>query len=156
MKLSLGEIIRRRIKEDPRTAREICSEVGMTRGNLDKIYKKDAVNTDLLAKLCIVLDYDFFQYVNPFTIAQRKLKGPQISGVEEPDEYDWEDTQQRIYRIMAELGEARKELAHMEENLASHKVSLNDKERLISYLEGEIERLKRALEACESGKAGPN
>lgn len=61
MAISIGEIIRRAVRDDPRSAKEICDIVGMSRGNLDKIYKKDSVNTDLLAKLCTTLNHDFFQ-----------------------------------------------------------------------------------------------
>lgn len=63
----IGSLIRKKIKEDGRTAAQLCLLLEMTRGNLDKIYQKDSITTDLLARFCLVLNYDFFQHVNPYS-----------------------------------------------------------------------------------------
>lgn len=64
--MSIGEVIQLKVRNAEKSAIEICRMLGMSRGNLDKIYKKDALATDVLAKFCLVLGYDFFTHVNPF------------------------------------------------------------------------------------------
>ncbi|MFN8393871.1 MAG: hypothetical protein U0176_04285 [Bacteroidia bacterium] len=140
MSISLGEVIRRRIRDDERSAKEICDHLGMSRGNLDKIYKKDSLNTDLLAKLCVLLDFDFFDYVNPF-----KMKGEQ--GVkphyaqEEFNEYRTPLT--RLQKCLGELHDSRRELDMLEKEVVMLRTTVKDKDHIISLLRDQNEILKR-------------
>lgn len=152
MAISLGEIIRRSVRDDHRSAKEICDAVGMSRGNLDKIYKKDSVNTDLLARLCTVLDHDFFQYVNPFVMAE--LDGPRLYGAED-DPGERRTPVSRLNKCMSDLHDAKKDMDFMEREVAMIKARLNDKDRVIGLQDDKIERLSTQLETCRRSQIAP-
>jgi len=131
----------------------------MSRGNLDKIYHKDSVNTDLLAKFCLVLNHDFFAHVNPFRRAEgdgsRRL--PRLSVVAEDDVY--EVAAGRLQAGMAQLERATQELDFLRQALQDAKSSHKDKDEIISlmkdkiaYQKGEIARLEEELAECSAGR----
>lgn len=149
----LGEIIRQKIREDGRTAKVVCAELGMSRGNLDKIYHKDSVNTDLLAKISEVLGYDFFVHVNPFRREElaRGRTGSPFSLVEGNSEIS--AAEEKLGEAHAELERLEQEMAFLKANLQDLKTHLADKDAIISlqqdkvaYLTGEIQRLKALLD----------
>lgn len=148
MGISLGEIIRRAVRDDSRSAKELCDLLGMSRGNMDKIYKKDSINTDLLAKLCTILNHDFFQYVNPFVLTERD--GPRLYGAED-EQGEYRTPVSRLNRCMGDLHDAQKELDYMEKELAMIHARLHDKDRVISLQDDRIEDLRKALDRCKSG-----
>lgn len=150
MAIILGEIIRRAIRDDNRGAKEICDSIGMSRGNLDKIYKKDSINTDLLAKLCTTLNHDFFQYVNPFVMAERD--GPRLYGAED-DPGERRTPISRLNRCLGDLHEAQKDLDHMEKELGQIKAHLNDKDMIILLQKDKLEILTQKLADCKTSKA---
>jgi DNA-binding Xre family transcriptional regulator len=147
MGITLGEIIRRAVRDDERSAKEICDLLGMSRGNLDKIYKKDSINTDLLAKLCTTLNHDFFQYVNPFVLAERD--GPRLYGAEE-DPGERHSPISRLNRCMGELHDAQKDLDHLDRQIALVKGQLNDKDKIISLQSDKIDQLQQKLSDCNA------
>lgn len=149
----LGEIIRQKIREDGRTAKVICAELGMSRGNLDKIYHKDSVNTDLLAKFSEVLKYDFFVHVNPFR--QNELGrsgGPSRFSVVE-DENAADVAQEKLREVYDKLGRQQQEVEFLRGSLQDIKSHLADKDEIIglqkdkiNYQKGEIEWLASELD----------
>lgn len=149
MAVILGEIIRRAIRDDSRSAKQLCDELGMSRGNLDKIYKKDSINTDLLAKLCIALNYDFFQYINPFTLAERD--GPRLYGAEE-DPGERRTPMTRLNRCQQDLHDAQKDLNFMEQELGRIKAHTNDKDTIIKMYKERIDELREKLDQCKAEK----
>lgn len=153
MGVALGKIIRQKVKEDGRTAKKICEELGMSRGNLDKIYNKESLNSDLLAKFCLVLGYDFFMHVNPF-------RSGEVSGYEHPDHqtnsedriYPYHTPYEKVERCMRELAEATRELDFLEQSLRDLKGSLHDKDEIISLYKEKIVNLQTDLKACQEEK----
>jgi DNA-binding Xre family transcriptional regulator len=149
MELSLGEIIRRAVRDDQRSAKDICDAVGMSRGNLDKIYKKDSINTDLLARLCTTLQHDFFQYVNPFVTPEKD--GPRLYGAED-DPGEQRTPMSRLKRCMGDLHDAQKDLNHMERELGQIQARLSDKDLVIKLYAEKIEGLTQKLELCNKAR----
>jgi DNA-binding Xre family transcriptional regulator len=143
MSISLGEVIRRKIRDDRRSAQEICNELGMSRGNLDKIYKKDSINTDLLAKLCVLLQFDFFEYVNPFRMAGADVE-PKYLASEDAETYRTPMT--RLQKCMGELQDTTKELDRVEQEVVYLRSANRDKEKIIGLQQDQIDYLKRKLE----------
>lgn len=137
MSITLGEVIRRRIRDDHRSAQEICDALGMSRGNLDKIYKKDSVNTDLLAKLCILLQFDFFDYVNPFKLAGEVVDPNSRYAQEDFSEY--RTPLSRIQKCLGDLHDTKKELDLIEKEVVLLRVNLQDKERIIKLLQSQVD-----------------
>jgi DNA-binding Xre family transcriptional regulator len=152
MAMSLGEIIRRAVRDDNRSAKEICDAVGMSRGNLDKIYKKDSVNTDLLARICTVLDHDFFQYVNPFVTAE--IDGPRLYGAED-DPGERRTPISRLNKCLGDLHDTKKDLDFMEREVALIKARLADKDRVIRLQDEKIDLLGSQLAECRRSQMAP-
>jgi hypothetical protein len=150
MAISLGEVIRRAVRDDHRSAKELCDVLGMSRGNLDKIYKKDSINTDLLALLCTTLRHDFFQYVNPFVMTERD--GPRLYGAED-DPGEYRTPISRLDRCIGELHDAQKDLNHMEKELTSIRARLADKDKVIALQDDRLEELREKLGKCMAGNA---
>jgi transcriptional regulator with XRE-family HTH domain len=143
MTITLGELIRRRIKEDSRSAKEICDALGMTRGNLDKIYKKESLNTDLVAKFCVLLKFDFFEYVNPFRMTG--VEGvPKLRGAEE-DLSEYRTPMTRLQKCLGELQDAQRELDQLEKEVVMLRNHLNDKDAIISLMKDKIQLLEHRL-----------
>ena len=150
MGISIGEIIRRAVRDDDRSAKNICDAVGMSRGNLDKIYKKDSINTDLLAKLCTTLNHDFFQYVNPFVLAE--ADGPRLYGAEDTDN-ERRTPISRLNRCLGELHEAQKDLDHVEKELGQIRAHLHDKDTIIALLKDKVARLEQQIADFKAAKS---
>jgi DNA-binding Xre family transcriptional regulator len=149
MTVIIGEIIRKVIRDDKRSAKEISIAVGMIRGNLDKIYKKNSINTELLARFCTTLRYDFFQHVNPFVTPTEG----------EADVYGGEDDagvqrspMGKLKQCMGNLHNAQRDLEYMKLELDQIKARLADKELLISIYAEQKEGFRAALELCKSSK----
>ena len=130
----LGEVIRQKIREDGRTAKVICEELGMSRGNLDKIYHKDSLNTDLLAKLSVVLNYDFFTHVNPYRKGEvegiRRLARFKTSVSDEA----FEAANNRLQEGLIQLERAEQELEYLRASLKDAKSAHQDKDEIISLM----------------------
>jgi DNA-binding Xre family transcriptional regulator len=147
MGIILGEIIRRAIRDDDRSAKEICDVLGMSRGNLDKIYKKDSINTDLLALLCTTLNHDFFQYVNPFVLAEREQS---VFYNVEDGLGQYRSPINRLNRCMIELHDTQKDLDHLDRQIALIKTQLSDKDKIISLQSDKIDQLQQKLRDCNA------
>lgn len=155
MEKILGDIIRQKIREDGRTAQAICDELGMSRGNLDKIYHKESLNSDLLAKLCGVLDYDFFRHVNPFRRGEVDKVRPfhpfsDGNRVEE-DQQVYQTPGNQIEKFLRDLQAADQELVFIRQNLEDLRNSVVDKDEIISLQKDKIAYLQERLDAAQQG-----
>jgi transcriptional regulator with XRE-family HTH domain len=144
----LGELVRQKIRENGRTAQSIALELGMSRGNLDKIYHKDSLNSDLLARLSLSLNYDFFQHVNPFRteeFSKARSSSNQRGRLEDP-QMPYHSPSEQIRELMQELDRNSRELDYMEQNLIDVKKSLADKDEIISLQKDKIAYLTERLD----------
>ncbi len=142
MERSLGEVIRLKIRDDKRSAKEICAELGMTRGNLDKIYKKDSINSDLLARISVLLDHDFFKYVNPYRKEELALESPLLLN---EGTTEFSTPTGKLYKCLQDLYESQKDLDHLEKQFGQLKAHVEDKTTIINLQRDKISRLEQEL-----------
>ena len=147
MNMSIGEIIRLKIRDDKRSAKVICSELGMTRGNLDKIYKKDSINTDLLARMCVLLDFDFFKFVNPFRKDELEMETPTFL---EDGTAEFTTPKGKMYKCLQDLHEAQKDLDNLEKQFGQLKGHVNDKNQIIDLQKDKIALLEKRIKELEN------
>lgn len=143
MSITLGELIRRRVRDDDRSAQEICDALGMSRGNLDKVYKKDSLNTELVARLCVLLKFDFFEYVNPFRMTGTEGV-PKLRGADE-DFSEYRTPITRLQKCLGELHDAQRELDQLEKEVVMLRNHLSDKDHIISLMKDKISLLEHRL-----------
>lgn len=130
----LGEIIRQKIREDGRTAKIICEDLGMSRGNLDKIYHKGSINTDLLAKFSLVLGHDFFAYVNPFRKGEAEFDRRFAKFNVVPDDEGLDAANVRLREGLLRLEQAQQELEYLRASVADAKSAHKDKDEIIALM----------------------
>lgn len=58
--LSLGILIRKTLKDQGRTVTWFAKKLCCTRPNVYKLFSKDDIDTELLRRICIILNRDFF------------------------------------------------------------------------------------------------
>ncbi len=149
MNLILGELIRQKIRADGRTAKVICEELGMSRGNLDKIYHKESVNSDLLAKISTSLGYDFFKHVNPFRKEELENGVPAawVEGVKE--EYTYNSVHNKLRDSMLKLDLCKQELNYLKAAVEDAKRGLNDKEEIIALMKDKLAVQQRRIDSLQ-------
>jgi hypothetical protein len=62
MEIHIGSMIRLRAKELRIGPTELGSKINTSKQNVYGIYKRRSIDTRLLVKICVALDYDFFKY----------------------------------------------------------------------------------------------
>jgi len=58
--IHIGRLIRNKLKEKKHTALWLAQKIHCDRSNIYKIFKKPSIDTDLLLKINMVLNTDFF------------------------------------------------------------------------------------------------
>lgn len=59
-KINIGEEIEKVVKARKFSSAYIASKLGKTRSNMNHIYKRKTIDTDLLYEICVILDFNFF------------------------------------------------------------------------------------------------
>ncbi len=72
MKVDIGVEVKRVFDMREINAEQLADQLGMVRENVYRVFKKSTMDTELLYKLSVILEYDFFQH---YTI--EKLKSTQ-------------------------------------------------------------------------------
>lgn len=73
--MHLGERIRTVIKQKHMSVVQVSRELSCERTNLYNVFERKDVNTELLQRLCVVLDYDFFKELSQETFGRKRKKG---------------------------------------------------------------------------------
>lgn len=60
MEIHIGSLIRRRLDEKGYSVVWLARQLACSRTNVYKIFEKAHIDTDMLARISTVLDYDFF------------------------------------------------------------------------------------------------
>jgi len=110
---NIGKIIEEKLREKGISVSEFARRINTNRNNVYDIFRRDSIDTQLLQKISIVLDYDFFQH---FLINTNILAKSLIS---EPKE---------VIELDLKVVEMEKEIQYLKE-------LLNDKNRIIALLE---------------------
>lgn len=64
MGITLGRLIERRLQELGMSKAEFGRRISTSRQNVSLILRKESMDTKLLAKICSVLNYNFFQHLS--------------------------------------------------------------------------------------------
>ncbi len=59
--IHIGKLIRQVLDKQGRTITWLAKEIGCSRENLYKIFKREWIHTDMLQKISLALGYDFFK-----------------------------------------------------------------------------------------------
>jgi len=57
---TIGQLIKDEMKAQERTVTWLARKLGVDRSNVYRLFLKKSIDTDLLARLCVVLNKDFF------------------------------------------------------------------------------------------------
>ena len=60
--LHIGHLIHEQLKRDQRSASWLAREIGCTRNHVYKIFNKPSLEGDLILKISIAMQFNFFQY----------------------------------------------------------------------------------------------
>ncbi|NMB65131.1 MAG: helix-turn-helix transcriptional regulator [Spirochaetes bacterium] len=62
MKVHIGEKIKERFEQSGLTVTSFSKKINRERSNVYDIFQRESIDTDLLQKICKILNHDFFQY----------------------------------------------------------------------------------------------
>ncbi len=65
-KLHIGNLIKTELKNQGRSITWLSAQIGYSRVHIYKILHNEWIYTDLLLKICIVLQYDFFKHYSNY------------------------------------------------------------------------------------------
>ena len=65
-KQHIGKLIKTELKNQGRSITWLSAQIGYSRVNIYKILQKEWIYTDLLLKISIVLQYDFFKHYSDY------------------------------------------------------------------------------------------
>lgn len=60
--IHIGHLIREQLKADNRSVSWLAREIHCTRNNLYKIFNKPSLDGDLILKISVAMNFNFFQY----------------------------------------------------------------------------------------------
>lgn len=69
----IGKKIKQQLTLKKLSVPEFASKINTTRNNVYNIFLRQSIDTELLFKICIILNHDFFQYYKP-TIDLNQIK----------------------------------------------------------------------------------
>lgn len=58
----IGKLIKEKLDERGLTATWLADRIPCGRANIYKIFNKNSIDTELLFRICVVLEFDFFKY----------------------------------------------------------------------------------------------
>jgi len=72
--IHIGELIRSKLKEEGRSVSWLAEKINCDRTNMYKIFKKTNIDADLLFRICIILNFDFFESYSMLINKQKEKK----------------------------------------------------------------------------------
>jgi plasmid maintenance system antidote protein VapI len=60
--IHIGHLIREQLKADDRSVSWLAREIHCTRNNVYKIFNKPSLDSDLILKISVAMNFNFFQY----------------------------------------------------------------------------------------------
>lgn len=74
MEIHIGSLIRRRLDEKGYSVVWLARQLACSRTNVYKIFEKPHIDTDMLARISTVLDYDFSFFCQNLSAAKRPMQ----------------------------------------------------------------------------------
>lgn len=62
----IGELIKKELKNQGRSITWLAKQLGYSRQNMYKLFERQWIYTDLLFKICDIMDYDFFIHCSEY------------------------------------------------------------------------------------------
>lgn len=69
--LHIGNLIKNELKNQGRTITWLANQLGYSRQNMYKLFERQWIYTDLLFKICNIMDYDFFSHYSECLKSQK-------------------------------------------------------------------------------------
>ena len=60
--IHIGHVIREQLKADKRSVGWLSREIGCSRNHLYKVFRKSSLDGELLLRISLVMNFNFFQY----------------------------------------------------------------------------------------------
>ena len=60
--IHIGQLIREQLKADQRSASWLAREIGCSRNHVYKIFNRPSLDADLILRISIAMNFNFFQY----------------------------------------------------------------------------------------------
>lgn len=60
--IHIGQLIQAQLKADQRSASWLAREIGCSRNHVYKIFNKPSLDADLILKISVALNFNFFRY----------------------------------------------------------------------------------------------
>ncbi len=70
--MNVGECIKNELKRQGRTARWLALQIPCERTNVYKIFRRPDIDTDLLQRISVILEHDFFKDLSIETFGTHK------------------------------------------------------------------------------------
>ena len=72
--LHIGKLIQNKLKDEGRTTSWFARKMRCTPSSIHKICQKPHIHSELLLRISLVLDYDFFVHYSDYIAKSRKAK----------------------------------------------------------------------------------
>ena len=69
-RIHVGELIKERLKEEGKSVVWLAQELGCHRTNVYNIFEKSSLDTNILRRISIIMQYNFFDYLQDDTQKQ--------------------------------------------------------------------------------------
>jgi len=70
--LHIGKLIKAELARQGRTITWLAAQLGCSRQNAYKVFNRKWIYTDLLLKICDILDYDFFKCFSDYRNSRKQ------------------------------------------------------------------------------------
>ncbi|MBR6930358.1 MAG: XRE family transcriptional regulator [Bacteroidales bacterium] len=60
--IHIGQLIQAQLKADQRSASWLAREIGCSRNHLYKVFRKPSLEVELLLRISLAMNFNFFQY----------------------------------------------------------------------------------------------
>lgn len=74
--LHIGQLIQEQLKKDQRSVGWLSRQIPCTRNHVYKLFKRDSMDSELLLRISLVMQFNFFQYyTSEFLQAMKERTG---------------------------------------------------------------------------------
>ena len=72
--IHIGQLIHEQLRNDQRSVGWLAREIHCTRNNVYKIFNKPSLDSDLILKISVAMNYNFFQYYATEFLTSMKVR----------------------------------------------------------------------------------
>jgi transcriptional regulator with XRE-family HTH domain len=124
MAINIGQLIKEKVTEKRLSQDALGKMINTTKQNVGDIYKRRSIDTQLLLKLCIVLEHDFFEVF----YTEEPLKSIRKKEIDE---------------FNNEIRALQNAIKQRDERIKDLEEIMNSNKKVITYLEEQREQYKK-------------